>query len=73
MTTTSTKIIKIKSDKEAKTTKPTVTTPSTSKSKSKQTKAKVTVEKSGFTFSQALNLQMSRGYPQKVMVIVGTS
>ncbi|MBE7356737.1 glucosaminidase domain-containing protein [Staphylococcus haemolyticus] len=69
VTTTSTKIIKIKSDKEAKTTKPTVTTPSTSKSKkttpSKQTKAKVTVEKSGFTFTQALNLQMSRGYPQK--------
>ncbi|MCH4470652.1 glucosaminidase domain-containing protein [Staphylococcus haemolyticus] len=69
VTTTSTKIIKIKSDKETKTTKPTVTTPSTSKSKKttspKQTKAKVTVEKSGFTFTQALNLQMSRGYPQK--------
>ncbi len=69
VTTTSTKIIKIKSDKEAKTTKPTVTTPSTSKSKKttspKQTKAKVTVEKSSFTFTQALNLQMSRGYPQK--------
>ena len=56
---------------------PAQNTKTTSKSgksvKKKPTTPQVVVEKSRYSFQSALNAQMARGYPQRVMVIVGIS
>lgn len=61
--TTTKQTIKLKPTETTKVTKPTTNTTGVV-SGVKQQNAKVTVEKSGFTFAQALSAQLSRGYPQ---------
>lgn len=70
ITTTTTKTtIKVKNttsvDTPAKKSTPTTKKPTTSKPKPTPTKPRIVEEKSTYSFQTALNMQMSRGYPQK--------